>query len=88
MKFIYSYVPFENDFFSEAYDEQNFINLAKVSFYTTKSLGSVVVYTTKQLIPFFKEKIDNQVTYREIEKSKTFAWYKYRYISILNEIEI
>lgn len=87
MKYIYSYIPFQDDFFTSVYSKNNFIQLATTSISRIKNFGKVIIYTTKDLIPFFQENIDKNILYKEVEYSRTFHWTKQRYISIIKEIE-
>jgi hypothetical protein len=89
MKYIYSFVPFEHEYLSNTYKfDNNFINLAKASISRVKDFGKIIIYTREDLIPFFIENINKDIIYKKINFSKTFHWYKARYLSILNEIEL
>lgn len=87
MKYIYSFIPYNNQHLNDVYENDNFINLAKISISTVENYGKVIIYTTESLIPFFKQNINKNVTYKKISFEETFFWAKSKYVSILEEIK-
>lgn len=89
MRYIYSFFPYEYEYFTNIYKlDNNFINLAKTSISRIKNFGEIIIYTKENLIPFFKENISKNITYKKIDFSKSFHWTKARYLCILNEAQL
>jgi len=88
MKYLYSYVPFEHNYFLETYKfDEHFINLCKLSISQIKNYKNIIFYTIEELIPFFYENVSRNITYKKIDCHSNFFWAKSKYLSIVEEIK-